>query len=223
MAPFGASRAGLMSVTRDDIPDSGLLRDFDASSINATDNDSIDSWDDSQSETTLTGSGIYRDDGINGEPAVEFDGVDDYFNGDGIDQNQPWVVFVVINQSSTGDRQNILDGTGFSLSTREDVGSGPQLFAGEVLRFSDDATYNSDIIRVGVADGSNSEVRENGDSLIVGDAGGQSTGSFGISSSDHPFEGEISRVLLYDLDELESDSSIQEVESHLGEKYGITI
>ena len=107
MAPFGASRAGLMSVAGDDIPDEGLLHEHDAREIS-----DVDTWPDIAGDNDLSvdlGSPSVISDAINGQQAVEYD--DDSHSGDGFvggDNDEYTLAFVLKPLSTSGD-QRVID------------------------------------------------------------------------------------------------------------------
>ena len=76
MAPFGASRAGLMSVVRDDIPDSGEDHQYVA-------DDFDDPWPDRIGDADMEVFGISASTFGNGETSVSGDGTDDHGLADG--------------------------------------------------------------------------------------------------------------------------------------------
>ena len=73
MAPFGASRAGLMSVTGDDIPDSGLDHQWNYDVESDTVEDTIGNLD-----IDFNGDGTWQTDAGAGGIYLDLDGVDDY-------------------------------------------------------------------------------------------------------------------------------------------------
>ena len=115
MAPFGASRAGLMSVTRDDIPDSGLVHDYDVMEQSTSDTSVLV---DQVGNLDLTGNASGVSSGINGNPSFEYDGLDDDHDTDNngwvIGSGNEYTVAIVFEPLSFNEDQ-----TFFSNSTRD--------------------------------------------------------------------------------------------------------
>ena len=140
MAPFGASRAGLMSVRRDAIPDS-VEYHYDATELNVSDGSSISTWDDSVGGQDLSGGGgaSFTNDGINGNPSVTFDGVDDYFEFGG-SVSLPYTVFLVTEYFIEDTVCWFRNGRSFEVSGPFDFG----LFVATSDEASDDDTIRND-------------------------------------------------------------------------------
>ena len=87
MAPFGASRAGLMSVAEDDIPDSGNLQtNYDIQSETGyNDGNTVKPIQDFETTTDLdTGTGpTYKPSAFNSNPIARFDETDDALSASG--------------------------------------------------------------------------------------------------------------------------------------------
>ena len=68
-----------VSVGIDAIPDRGLIRDYDARSLTGFSNDdSVSTFADNQGNEDLSGTGTFKSEGINGLPAVESAGDEEY-------------------------------------------------------------------------------------------------------------------------------------------------
>ena len=130
MAPFGASRAGLMSVAADDIPDSGLTHDYDARALDLSDSDTVDPFTDNFADKDLSavGSPTYLTDQIGDQPVASYDGDGDGHEDDGpveVGSNDEFMfAFVVVPQSDTDDNgtmiANFQEGEyGFAFGTDE--------------------------------------------------------------------------------------------------------
>ena len=115
MAPFGASRAGLMSVAKDDIPDSAISQ-YDASDSDTvvTSNGTVVEWQDKIGDNDLTGSFSSVEDGaVNGLDALLSDGVDDEMD---VAYSQsvepPFTTIFVFEQVSDTDQGTLLSNVG---------------------------------------------------------------------------------------------------------------
>ena len=109
-----------------EIPDSAVYR-FDAHSINATDGDSITSWQCDVTGDTITGDATYTNDGIDGEPAVYFNGTDDKLEDHSfIDITNP-TIFYIVNVDDVSTRGHLTgridneDGTGMRWEGGDDI------------------------------------------------------------------------------------------------------
>ena len=80
MAPFGASRAGLMSVAGDDIPDS-VVYQLKTPISGLSDGDTVNTWPAVEGKPDATSSSlIYSENEFNEIDAVSGDGIDDILN-----------------------------------------------------------------------------------------------------------------------------------------------
>ena len=97
--PLGASRAGLMSVAKDEIPDS-VVYQLNSLEIEANEGESLSGWEDNITEDTVdaVGSPTYRDSSINDNPGVELDGTDDAFVESSFsDVPKPQTLFILLD------------------------------------------------------------------------------------------------------------------------------
>ena len=126
MAPFGASRAGLMSVAADDIPDSGGLHEYWASQEDGFDDeDPINTLSDQIADNDLSGTAMFREDDLGGRDAIDYDGTDDGHSGDSAADDGEYTLLFVARLDSvddSGDRTLYSNGDfgndGFALRTR---------------------------------------------------------------------------------------------------------
>ena len=115
--PFGASRAGLMSVAADDIPDSeNLHAHYDLQQQPESDSETIDVLVDqsgNENDADAVGSPTMDIDGYNGKPTAVLDGIGDGFDVepadfDTISQPLTWY-FVLDYQDDESDRTRLSD------------------------------------------------------------------------------------------------------------------
>ena len=176
MAPFGASRAGLMSVAADDIPDSEIDPEYRwiASDLDLSDSDPVTSnWVDRVSglELAPTGSPTFRSDIAGGQPAVEIDSVDDGFD---LVSSLPHfdgaytIIFVGVKLNSVDDDGTVVDffdDNGVQIRYRDESGGSPQLFTEPARNFisaPESPTVGNPHIISARWDGSDEEIRING-------------------------------------------------------------
>ena len=105
---------GIVAVTDTagtDIPDSGLLHDY-----NALEESTTSTFEDRVGSNDLSANGdpTLISDGINGKQTIRLDGVDDSYVGDGITQNGDYTTAGVIDFRETDNNQNILRNAGSS-------------------------------------------------------------------------------------------------------------
>ena len=169
MAPFGASRAGLMSVAEDDIPDSGTAQyQFDVRELNGfEDGNVVNDWTDTRiSDVTASGSATYRENVLNGYSMLEFDGSDDGFvSAEGSLTNAPVAVIAVVAVDSLpADRERIIGyHTG---NNRTNIGANSQEWeafgGGSTHRGSGSTDVNLVSVWNEVADPGDNRLREDG-------------------------------------------------------------
>ena len=79
------------------LPDNTVAH-YDASKLSLNDGDTVSVWPDEQGDNDLdiqTGSPTYVESGINGNPAIEFNGDGDALEGTGLSVTQPNTTYVV--------------------------------------------------------------------------------------------------------------------------------
>ena len=231
MAPFGASRAGLMSVRRDAIPDNGLLHDFNPESLDLSDSDTVESWSDSEGSLTVTGSAKYVETGHADKPAVEFNRSDgDVLSETDADVSQEFAIFAVSEANDDGNFQDMVGSTNdreieLAYDFRSDnrnyriTAAGDGFVGGDVT--TDPIVY-SGLIQDNVGDGSELRINKNVEGtsddtqgLINGITIGERRGG-----EDGSFDGKIYRILIYDTDDIDKDG-IEEIEDGLIDKYSV--
>ena len=176
--PLGASRAGLMSVAADDIPDSQTLQvHYDAQDVES-DQETITSVSD------LSGNGYdldasehggseftYVTDGINGNPSFELDGGDHLFGPTFSSVGQPYTIYTVVETfdfDSEAAAVSMNDDGFHQHGHRAESDDGWVVNSSTLLNGSTDSNI---AILGGIYDDSDSEIREDGAQTGSGDAG----------------------------------------------------
>ena len=224
-----------------DIPDSAIAQ-YDAQAlIGFNDGDSITTWEDNLNNNDITGeTPVYRDSAINGNPAVEFDGNDDYLETALPSSiSQPTTV-ITVGQIPDHDAPNE-DGAftyfdnhrssnNFHLVRPQDTESNSNEFryrnnAGETFETDNGTATTNPEVLVNIFDGNNSEIRRNGSDLsVTGESGTNDLEGIQLGSRQDErdfFDGYIAEVITYD-DRLTS-SEIEEEEQRLSDKWGISL
>ena len=169
MAPFGASRAGLMSVAGDDIPDSGEYH-FVAEDLDSGDDDFVDRINDVS--LSAIGSPSLGSDGLGGHNYVEYDGDDDGHGAASVDIiEQPFALISVVELLSTSGDNAIMSVQEDSLSAMLWDGDSRDSWSswfGDAMTGSENDSEN--VVGV-VIDGDESEYRESGEVTGTGDPG----------------------------------------------------
>ena len=236
MAPFGASRAGLMSVVGDDIPDSGNLQAHYATRLLSgfSDGDTVDPFSDDAgaNDAPAIGNPLYRTNILNSEPAVEYDADDHHDTGIDVDTDQPRSAYAVVRWPNDGNRSraaSVINSSGSS--TRFTLGvEGDNSYVlnyGDTFASVNAATTDSYVIvsyRYGSGSG---EVYENQTSK--GTFSYTGNGDVGLSyflgaanldgSADRHLDDNLLELLDYQAEH--SDTTRQNVEAYLNDIYGV--
>ena len=223
----GGSWGSLITGTVSTIPDNTVAH-YDASQLSLDDGDTVSVWPDEQGDNDLDtqiGSPTYVESGINGNPAIAFDGDGDGLEGTGLSVTQPNTTYLVFEYQGSFDGNRVLSG----VSERQLVGWAPSdvnnwsTFAGDELVGSRDKNIQ---LMTAVFDGGNSIIREDGVETAVGDAGmddlgGLSVGydSYGYNFGVDPFyaDAHVSEIVI-----VNSGSVDLDFETQLLKKWGIT-
>lgn len=209
------------------IPDSGIAQ-YVASSISASDGQTISSWSDSQGSNDLSGgSPTFKTGGLSGKPFVRFDGVDDALTTTfGSAEGQPNTIQVVGEIRATDSNQPFIDGiSSGQLLYWVERGNNPNswaLFAGNSNVYGTQNDTAS--LFTGVFDGASSVLREDGTQTASGDPGSNSIDGISLGAyADQSAYGEVDiyEVVVYN-DRL-TGTEIDKQEQRLADKYGITI
>ena len=201
------------------IPDSAVAQ-YDAQAISASDGDAITTWEDQiGSNDADGGSPIYRENGIGGFPSLEFDGSNDRF-GTNLSLSQPYTYIAVVDLFDASETKRILDrdsGDSVLFFTTD----GWILFAGDSITGSSD---DSKQLLVGVFDGGDSLLREDGTETASGDVGSGSPTDIEIGAAAtgaNYWDGYIGEIMIYN--DVLTSAEIGSEEERLSDKWGITI
>jgi hypothetical protein len=201
------------------IPDNTVAH-YDASQLSLNDGDTVSVWPDELGDNDLdiqTGSPTYVESGINGNPAIAFNG--DGLEVTGLSVTQPNTTYVVFEYQS-GSSGRVLSGVSERQVTAWFEGSqnGWYTFAGNSLKASTGIGIQQ---MTAVFDGANSIIREDGVETAVGDAGTRDLG--GLSVGYDPYtdvyyaDAYVSEIVI-----VNSGSVDLDFENQLLDKWGIT-
>ena len=207
------------------LPDNTVAH-YDASKLSLNDGDTVSVWPDEQGDNDLdtqTGSPTYVESGINGNPAIAFDG--DGLESTGVSVTQPNTTYVVFEFQSGFDDGRLLSGVSEKQITAwADVSGLWYNTAGKGLYGSTDIGIQQ---MTAVFDGANSIIREDGVETAVGDAGDKDLGGLSVGYDSGGYT-------IYDQDRNYADAYVSEIvivnsgsvdldfENRLLEKWGIT-
>jgi len=209
------------------IPDNTVAH-YDASQLSLNDGDTVSVWPDEQGDNDLdtqTGSPTYVESGINGNPAIAFNG--DGLEVTGLSVTQPNTTYVVFEYRSNWDGGRVLAGvsaperqiTAWASPARENWIN----FAGNRLNATSDIGIQQ---MTAVFDGANSIIRENGVETAVGDAGINDLGSLSVGYDAHRYDigkgGHYADAYISEIVLVNSGSVDLDFENQLLEKWGIT-
>ena len=213
----------------DAIPDSVIEQTdihFDAMDADSvvTSDGLVTAWNDQQGVHDLdtASASDYASEGINGHPAILFDGVDDYLENTAYSNTQPLTTFLVIQLESTTGRQRIYDDSSSkNVITWWDAGNWGIFLGGDVGTGSTDSTIQQ---LTSVMDGGDTKLREEGVQTLSGsgDAGsdfdGITVGARGEGTDDY-WNGYIGEFRV--VDGTLSTEDIEQYERHLINKWSI--
>ena len=208
------------------IPDNTVAH-YDASQLSLNDGDTVSVWPDEQGDNDLdtqTGSPTYVESGINGNPAIAFDG--DGLEGTGLSVNQPNTTYVVFEYQGGWDDGRVLSG----VSDRQIIATADarleiwRNYAGDSITGSSDLGIQQ---MTAVFDGDNSINREEGVETAVGDAGKNDLGGLSVGYDSYGYNFGVGRTFYADAYVSEivlvnSGSVDLNFENHLLDKWGIT-
>ncbi|MBT4762215.1 MAG: hypothetical protein HOO06_10995 [Bdellovibrionaceae bacterium] len=207
---------------------SGVALWLDASQLNLSNNDSVSSWTDlsgkdNHSEQATAGSQpTFLTGQLNSQPAVSFDGTDDFLQLTTAITMTPATVFIVgrYNASTTmpymgNDTNNAFigyaGGSVYYFSTIDNISvtnalpSSYQIYAANAYPTGTDSTISID-----------------GASVVTGDLSlGASSILYIARRNAERFNGDIAEVIIYETNL--STAQVSQVESYLSDKYAITI
>ena len=213
-----------------DIPDSGDLHArYDATQLGLSNNATVTTWADETAngyDLTTGNAPTYIANGINGNPVVRFDGVDDFLQTDWPDISQPnhiFIAFQLVNVQTTTENviYDSFTSTNRHVFVQDGVSGGWTLFSGINLRGG--SADGNPHIHSHLFNSSNTELREDGTDIFNGNSGGQSMDGITLGArvdGGIPTNVDIGEILVYPQDK----SGIQtQVENYLGNKWGISI
>lgn len=175
----------------------------------------------------LTGSFTSLATSINGVQAGDFDGSDDSLDVDFSAISQPTTIAAVCQADDAGNAQRYFDGNGEFHSIEYDFRQGRSRLAvnsGELLSPADGTGTTNPQVNVVLMNGTSSVIRVNGSQVASGDVG--TSGLSGVTvgrrqdKQSRFYDGRIGQILVYKGDK---SSVFGEIESFLGDKFGITV
>ena len=223
----GGSWGSLITGDEDStIPDNTVAH-YDASQLSLTDGDTVSVWPDEQGDNDLdiqTGSPTYVESGINGRPAIAFDG--DGLEGTGLSVTQPNTTYVVFESQGGFDGGRVLSGVSERQliwpSGRNNINKW-RTYAGDHLAGSNDLGIQQMTV---VFDGANSIHREEGVEISVGDGGIDDLGGLSVGYDAYGYYNGENRdyadVYVSEIVIVNSGSVDLDFENQLLEKWGIT-
>jgi len=201
------------------LPDNTVAH-YDASQLSLNDGDTVSVWTDEQGDNDLdiqTGSPTYVESGINGNPAIAFNG--DGLEGTMLSVTQPNTTYVVFEYQSGFDGGRVVAGVSEGqLIVPSSNSNDWRIYAGETLDGSNDIGIQQ---MTAVFDGANSIIREGGVETAVGDAGTTDLGGLSVGY-DSFGDGDYADAYVSEIVLVNSGSVDLDFENQLLEKWGIT-
>lgn len=222
--PIGMNKVSRSSKKPIVIPDSeDLHARYDATALSLSDGQSVSTWGDETGNGYALTAGTaptYKTGVINGNPVVRYDGVGDFLSVDWTALSQPNHIFLV---AQIGGDDGYFDS--FEDDNERhlfDINSGEYRMLTGTLLGGGSPDTNWNILNT-LYDGSGSELRVNGSSVMTGDVGGQPFGGITVGGNfdqSQFFDVDVGEILVYPQDK----SAVQsDVESYLSDKWGITL
>ena len=224
------------------IPDSAIIQ-YDASAESFTDGDAVGTITDQINTNDLTGNATYRTGVQNGNAVYRHDGIDDGFDGSVQTLSQPLTIIAVV--VSAAQVQGV-DNDDREMIVTNDVGGGQggeqalywegnsndnwRLRAnkiGDQFNNISGTTEPPPLLLTGILDGTNAELRENGETVGTGNSGSVdwgTTATIGLRNdgvSDF-LDGDLGEVIIYD-ENLKSANALTDEEQRLANKWGLTL
>lgn len=215
------------------IPDSGDLHArYDATELSLNDGDPVSTWGDATGNGYALTEGAapqYVASGLNGNPVVRFDGVDDFLTTTFSALSQPNSIFIVAQSQAAGEttsNKNVHASTNGSNTHALYVdNTSPvtwNMFAGSNLNSGVTEDENPHVFGE-LFNTTSSALRIDGTEAVSGDVGSQSLDglTIGTNASQSNFgDFDIGEILVYPQDK---SGIASDVESYLSGKWGITI
>jgi hypothetical protein len=216
------------SIGFDALPTANLALWLKADSGVTLSGSDVDAWaDQSGNGKNATASGTarptYQSSGINGMPAISFNGTTNRMTGSQVLTTAPATVFAVVQFSVGQEIGSIFEQTNFALYRGFNSGSSLEfrIFNGANLTSSNTIPNGTAVLLEGIANGASSFLFSNGVQRASGDAGTSGiSGSYELASNaGSPRTMVIAEILVYSTN-LGTDDR-QSVENYLNEKYSI--
>jgi hypothetical protein len=142
--------------------------------------------------------------GVNGKPAIRFDGTDDVMSGGVlIAQTQPYTVAIFYRPDTAATNRNVTYLPGVEILNW--TSHAPMLWCGAGVQAATSISSTAGGWVIGVANGTSSAVYANGDTGVTGDAGGGGIGASDTlylgnhpSSGGRAFGGDIYELVVFD-------------------------
>ena len=190
------------------IPDSGLQHDYDATALTLNDGDSVDTLPDNQGSNDLSGSGTFDADGINGQPAVFYDGSESHSSTVQPFSSQ-YSIHIVNLHSTTSQDAGLAELSSVRVRNSPETDERNITHSGEFNSQDGVATTNPEVwsVRYGDQFSTTPDFRVNGVDEPLNDGGGLNTSDLTEigASTDGAFNGHIGRVLVYDIEQSDND------------------
>ena len=208
------------------LPTANLALWLDASAGLTLSGTDVDTWaDQSGNGRSATASGTarptYQSSGINGMPAISFNGTTNRMTGSQVLTTAPATIFTVVKFSVSQEIGSIFQQSGFALYRGFSSGANTEfrIFNGQNLTSSNGIPNGTAVLLEAVANGASSLLFSNGVQRASGDAGSSAiSGSYELASnSGSPRTMVIAEILVYNTNLGTTDR--QAVESYLNEKY----
>jgi len=211
------------------IPDSAIAH-YDATQLSLTDGDSVSTWEDATTnghDLTAGAAPTFRENILNGNPVVRWDGIDDYLDVAFSPISQPNTVFLVASTDPSSD------GYIFDTENSNDrhvlqwfVFDGDEAWRiwSDGITLDGGSNDGSHYILTGIFDGSNSAIRVNGTQVASGSIGTDPLNgiTLGASATNGGFQnGDTGEVV--PCDGRLSISEIEAEEQRLSNKWGIAL
>lgn len=221
--------SGILKLEQITIPDSeDLHARYDARELSAADGDPVSTWPDETAnghDLTAGTAPTYVESGINGNPVIRFDGVDDFLDVAWGTIYQPNHVFIVGRMQSIPSNAVVFFDSETSNHRHAIFVSGDPnpwaMHAGGTIK--DGSADTSAHIFNGLFDGASSELRVDGASTITGDAGADGFNGLtvGAEVAKNSYANvDIGEILVYPMDKSAKETDI---EQYLSDGWGVTL
>jgi len=207
------------------MPDSAIAH-YDAQNSGSviTSGGSVTDWNDQEGSRDLSGTATdYVSSAINGNPAIQFDGTDDVLTVAFSAISQPTTIFAVVQTDDADSFQAAFSGESSTHDIGQGISGGKQIINAGTSVTAGTADTNP-VLLTAVFDGANSVLRDNGTEIATGDAGTNALNGISAGArtgNDFFYDGYIGELL--PLNERASQTTIDEQEQRMADRWGITI